>query len=159
MRQKQIQHHMDALAALLLFGVFAVCVLVVLLTGADAYSRLTRRDQAIGDRRTCTQYIATRVRQADQLDGVAVERVEDTDVLILGSGEYVTYVYCYEGWLMELYAWSGEPLVLEDGWQLLEMEKMALSLESGLLSVEIVNAEGNQDSLLLSLRGGEGWDA
>ena len=34
MRDKQIKHHIDGLVALLLFGVFAACVLVVLLTGA-----------------------------------------------------------------------------------------------------------------------------
>ena len=95
MRRKPIQHHIDGLAALLLFGVFAACILAVLLTGADAYRRLTQRDQASYDRRTGTQYIATRVRQADRQDGVAVERFGDTDVLILGAGEeYVTYVYC-----------------------------------------------------------------
>ncbi|NBI65794.1 DUF4860 domain-containing protein [Pseudoflavonifractor sp. 60] len=159
MRQKQIQHHIDALAALLLFGVFAVCILAVLLTGADAYHRLTVRDRLASDRRTCSQYVATRVRQSDLQDGVAVERVEDTDVLVLGSGEYVTYVYCHDGWLMELYAWTGEPLVLSDGWQLLEMAHMGLSLEEGMLTVDITTSTGDQDRLSLSLRSGEGWDA
>ena len=50
------------LAALLLFGLFAFCVLAVLLTGAGAYRRLTARDQAAYEWRSCTQYIATRVR-------------------------------------------------------------------------------------------------
>ena len=39
MKRKTIKHHIDGLIALLLFGVFAVCVLAVLLTGADAYRR------------------------------------------------------------------------------------------------------------------------
>ena len=38
MREKRVKHHIDGLVALLLFGVFAACVLVVLLTGADARS-------------------------------------------------------------------------------------------------------------------------
>ena len=44
MKKHSIQHHIDTLAVLLLFGVFAVCVLSVLLTGADAYRRMTERD-------------------------------------------------------------------------------------------------------------------
>ena len=36
MKQQRTQHHMDTLLALLLFGLFSVCVLAVLLTGADA---------------------------------------------------------------------------------------------------------------------------
>ena len=64
MKKRLVKHHLDGLIALLLFGVFAVCVLVVLLTGADAYRRLTQRDEAAYDRRVCAQYMATRLRQA-----------------------------------------------------------------------------------------------
>ena len=103
MRRKPIQHHIDGLAALLLFGVFAVCVLAVLLTGADAYRRLTQRDQAAYDRRTCEQYLTTRVRQADRTGSMAIENRGGTDVLVLGADEeYITYIYHYDGWLMEL---------------------------------------------------------
>lgn len=50
---------MGGLLALLLLLVFAVCVLSVLLTGADTYQTLTRRDQDSYDRRTAAQYLAT----------------------------------------------------------------------------------------------------
>lgn len=60
MKRGTSQHHMDGLIALLLFGVFAACVLAVLLTGAGAYRRLVGRDRAAYERRTCVQYIATR---------------------------------------------------------------------------------------------------
>ena len=46
------KHHFGGLSALLLLGVFAVCVLVVLLTGAEAYQRLNQRDRAAYDTRT-----------------------------------------------------------------------------------------------------------
>ena len=69
MKKKTTQHHIDALAALLLFGVFAVCVLAVLLSGADAYQRLTRRDQNAFDRRTAAQYLATRGVRRGALPG------------------------------------------------------------------------------------------
>lgn len=156
MRRKPIQHHIDGLAALLLFGVFAVCVLAVLLTGADAYRRLTQRDQAAYDRRTGTQYIATRVRQSDRAGNVAVEARDGRDVLILDAGmEYVTYIYCYEGWLMELYTWSGEPMAPQDGSQLLEAGSLELVLKDGLLTVKVTSPQGAEDTLLLSLRSGE----
>ena len=38
MRRQASQHHMDGLLMLLLFGVFAACVLGVLLTGAGPIS-------------------------------------------------------------------------------------------------------------------------
>ena len=69
MRRRGNQHQLGGLLMLLLFGVFAACVLILLLTGARAYRRLTQRDQAAFDRRTCVQYLATRVRQGDVAGG------------------------------------------------------------------------------------------
>ena len=69
---KTQKHHIEGLIALLLFGVFAVCLMTVLLTGANAYRSLTDRDQTAYDRRVCAQYMATRLRQADSfIDGLS----------------------------------------------------------------------------------------
>ena len=156
MKQKTIKHHIDGFIALLLFGVFAVCVLAVLLTGADAYRRLTRRDNAAYDRRTCVQYVATRVRQADTLDGVSVEDFGGTACLALRDGDYVTRVYCYDGWLMELYCAGGSELDPEDGERVMAAQALDLSLEDGMLTIAATDAQGTESTLLLSLRSGEG---
>lgn len=156
MKQKSVKHHIDGLIALLLFGVFAVCVLVVLLTGADAYRRLTQRDRAAYDRRTCVQYVATRVRQADALDGVAVEDFGGTACLTLRDGGYATRVYCYDGWLMELYCADGSELSPEDGERVMAARELDLSLADGLLTIAAVDGQGTRSTLLLSLRSGEG---
>lgn len=156
MRQRPIRYHIEAPAALLLFGIFSVCVLAVLLTGAKAYQRLTRRDQTAFDRRSCVQYIATRVRQSDRAGAVRVVGFGDGDALLLGADEpYATWLYCRDGWLMELYCYADEPLAPEDGERLLEAAEMELSLEDGLLTVRIAYAGGTEDTLLLSLRSGE----
>lgn len=159
MKKREIQHHMDSLGALLLFGVFAVCVLAVLLTGARAYGRLTQRDAEAYDRRTVLQYVATRVRQADALDGVAVEEFLGVSALVLQEGEYETRIYCYEGYLMELYVSREDPLGPADGERIMALEALELSLEGGLLSIAATDEAGEESSLLLSLRSGEGEGA
>lgn len=157
MRDKQIKHHIDGLVALLLFGVFAACVLVVLLTGADAYRRLTERDQAAYERRTGVQYIATRVRQADHAGGIAVEDFGGVDALILGADEtYAAWIYCYDGWLMELYCLAEEPMEPQDGQRIMEAEGLELSLEDGLLEAVLTTAGGRSETLRLSLRSEDG---
>lgn len=170
MKNKTVKHQIDGLAALLLFAVFAVCVLIVLLTGARAYSRLTERDQSAFNQRTCMQYIAARVRQADSLGAVSAEDFNGVPALVLGAGEeYVTRVYCYEGWLMELYSEAGADLAPEDGEQLMEASSLELSLkqtvnEGGLelalqgklLTATVTMPDGGTETLRLSLRGGEG---
>ena len=146
--------------ALLLFGVFAACVLLVLLTGADAYRRLTERDQAAYDRRTCVQYVATRVRQADCAGGVSVSEFDGVPVLELHETiegtDYVTLVYCYDGWLRELFAAADAGLDPEAGETVMEAQDLALSLEDGLLTVAVTDSRGTVNTLVLSLRSGEG---
>lgn len=157
MKQKPIKHHMDGLIALLLFGVFAVCILAVLLTGADAYRRLTQRDRAAYERRTCVQYVATRVRQSDRLDGVRLEEFNGTDCLVLDAEEeYVTRIYCHDGWIMELYCAAGLEMDTEDGEPVMAAEGLGFTLDDGLLTITATDSQGTEQTLLLSLRGGEG---
>ena len=149
--------------ALLLFGVFAACVLLVLLTGADAYRRLTERDQAAYDRRTCVQYVATRVRQADCAGGVSVSEFDGVPVLELHETiegtDYVTLVYCYDGWLRELFAAADAGLDPEAGETVMEAQDLALTLKDGLLTAAVTDSQGTVNTLVLSLRSGEGMAA
>lgn len=158
MKQKPITHQIDGLAALLLFGVFAVCVLAVLLTGASAYRRLTLRDQQSYNRRTCTLYLAQHLRQADTLNGVWVDDLDGTAALALSDlgGEYVTWIYCYDGYLMELYADREGGFGPEAGEQIMPAQSVEFTLEDGLLTVVLTATDGQTDELLLSLRSGEG---
>lgn len=156
MRKRISQHHMSGLLMLLLFGVFAVCVLAVLLTGARAYRGLTRRDQAAFDRRTGAQYIAARVRQADIEGGVTVEPFGGTTALTITQDGMVTWVYWYDGYLMELYTFADADLSPQDGVRVMELDGLTLAMEDGLLTAEIESAEGVTDTLRLSLRSGEG---
>ena len=157
MKKRGIQHHMDGLLALLLFGVFAVCVLAVLLTGANAYRRLTLRDQSAYNDRTCQQYLATRVRQADTEGGVQVEDFGDSGALVLTDQYgYETRVYCCGGYLMELYAAPGSGLAPEDGEKVMELGGMEPSFENGLLKITVTNTDGIELLSYLSLRSREG---
>lgn len=158
MRRQRIRHQMDGLLMLLLFGVFAVCVLAVLMTGAKAYRGLVDRDQAAYDRRTCVQYIATKVRQGDATGAVRVEDFHGENALRLNDSEAgcVTRLYCHDGWLMELYTFSDAELEPQDGEKIMPLEGLTLTLEDGLLTAVLQMGEGVTDTLQLSLRSEEG---
>lgn len=158
MKRNTVKHRLDGLAALLLFAVFAVCILMVLLTGADAYRGLTSRDDLTHGARTCAQYIAQRVRQADAQGAVAVEDFGGADCLVLGAGEeYVTRVYCWEGSLMELYSAPEDGLGPEDGEAILSIQSMEVSGTEGEILVNITDSQGRPQRIRLALRGGERW--
>jgi len=157
MKRQSMKLHMDGLAALLLFGIFAVCVLLVLLTGAGAYERLTARDQASYDRRVCTQYLATRVRQADNLGNVSVEPFDgETALCLIDRDGYLTRVYYHDGYLMELYTSVDAEMAPEDGERLMKASGLLMALEDGLLELTVTGPDGVSDRLFLSLRCREG---
>ena len=160
MKKRVSEYHFDGLAALLLFGVFAVCVMIVLLTGADAYRRLVRRDEAVHDRRTCIQYVTTRVRQAESPDKVQVEEYGNGNALVLtDDAGYITRVYYYDGYIMELYTDADTVLSPEAGEQVIEAKGLELSLEDGMLTMIVIDMQGEHSILRMSLHsGGEAED-
>lgn len=55
------------LSVLLVFGVFALCVAIVLLTGAKAYKTLTDRAEESHAQRVAVRYLTTRFHQAPRV--------------------------------------------------------------------------------------------
>ena len=159
-RQRQRKHQIDGLITLVLFGVFAGCVLSVLLTGAKVYRDLTAEGQAAYGRRICAQYIATKVRQVPSGSALRVETSDGIDILSyseeIGGETYITSVYCSDGWVRELFTFEGAEFLPEDGERIVEAEQVRFSLEDGLLRVEIEGADGSGTELALALRGGAG---
>ena len=160
MNMKQNKGKIDALIVLLLFGVFAVCILSVLLTGADAYQRLSQRDQTSYDSRTAAQYLTTRVRQADRLGDVTVEDFGGADALVfteeIDGAVYRTTVYCYDGYLRELFADGEEIFLPEDGEKILQAQDLTLTLTGQILQAELTDPAGEVQDLTLYLRSREG---
>lgn len=160
MREKRQRQSISGLAALLLFGVFAIGILSVLLTGANAYRRLTERDRLRYDSRTCVRYVSTKLRQTPSPAAVTVVSFGDGDALLLREEvsveEYCTRIYCHDGWLMELYTSAAGEFAPEDGEKILPAEQITLSLDGNLLRAEIVDGNGQTNRLRLLLRGGEG---
>lgn len=153
-RQK---HQIEGLITLVLFGVFAVCVLSVLLTGAKVYRNLTAEGQGTYAERTCAQYVASKVRQARSGDAVDVSTVDGTDVISfteeLDGETYVTRVYCSDGWLRELLTFEDSEFFPEDGEKIIEARELKLALDGGLLTADITDAGGETVRLVLDLRG------
>ena len=150
----------DALVVLLLFGVFAVCVLSVLLTGADAYHRLSERDRVSYDQRTATQYLAMRVRQADRLGGVEAGEFGSCSALLLKEDYdgvvYETWVYCHDGYVRELFAEEGGNFLPEDGEKILPARELSVEQQDSCLVLRILTEDEVWQELRLTLRSREG---
>jgi len=157
------QHHIDGVFVLLLFGVFACCILLVLLTGAGAYQRLTERDAASYERRTAVQYVAGKVRHADTAGGVFVGDFDGTpdsdgDTLFLSEqvdgATYYTRIYWYDGAIRELYTDAEGQYAPEDGDEVLSARSLSFSQSGSLLTIGATDDGGTRSTLALSLRSG-----
>ena len=140
------------LLALLVFGVFALCVAAVLLTGGRVYQTLTQRGSDAHSRRVAVRYLTTRFQQAPE---VVLEDFCGLQALTIREEihgkTYVTRVYCHEGTVRELFSGEKAPVTPDDGEIVLEAEELAFSQEGRLLTAEITHPDGSAQQLLLAM--------
>jgi type II secretory pathway component PulJ len=157
MNESKAHSSISALAALLLLAVFAVGIFAVLISGATDYKSITARDSESYNQRTCMQYISTKLRQAANGQAVELAQFGDGAALLIhqqfSGKDYVNRIYCSDGYLMELFSAADGDFAPEDGEPLLELESMDIKQDGGLLSFELVDANGSTISFKLALRG------
>ena len=150
------KNNMTGVLVLLVFAVFMVSVLMILLQGADIVQRITVRDQRSYNQRTVTQYLTTRVRQADRAGGVSVCSDDQTDVLILTEEIdgtcYETSVYCHDGYLRELFCQAGLGLPPEFGEEILPLSDFRVSCTDSLMQITFEMTDGTEQTVMLQLR-------
>lgn len=153
------KHSISSVIVLLLMSIFAACVLMVLLTGAASYKRLAFRDSKVYEWRTGIQYISAKIRQTDEIGAVWVDDFdEDTpiDTLflseIIGQQRYITRIYCYDGYLYELYAAEDAQMSVQDGTQIMQLKDMQLGQKDDRIAVSITDENDIQVRQMLTLR-------
>jgi len=160
MMSKSNKSHIAGLLALILFGMFVISMLFVLFTGVDVYKRLMQRGVNTYNERTVPQYIATKVRKSDVQGSVSVAKYGDIEVLelseIIEDECYVTRIYCYEGYLKELFSHESVEFEAENGMEIAEADNVCFAFEKGCLVVTITQMNGNITKQNLALRSLEG---
>lgn len=151
--------NLTGVLVLLVFAVFMVSVLLVLLSGADTVQKLTDRDQRTYHHRTAVQYLTTRIRQSDIAGAVTTDNSGVSTLILTETVEgqlYETRIYCYEGYLREMFCPAGLGLPEEFGEEILPMDDFQVTLEDNILRAELVLTDGTSEhcSLLLRSEGG-----
>ena len=118
----------------------ALCALYLLLAmglvllGSGVYQGVADLSRENSQRRTALSYLVNQVRRGDAAAAVVVGAYGDGGAVALAEGDYVTYLYCYDGQLMELYTEPGTGLTAADGVPLLPLEGLEVSLSGGLIT-------------------------
>ena len=146
MKHKTSFFSAQALAVLLVGAVFAFCLMLVLLTGAEGYAALVRRGEEGYRQRTASQYLTTRIRQAPSGASITVGDFQGTPALeILEELEgdlYLTRVYCHEGYLRELFTPAEGSFEPGDGEKLLPLAQVSFHGRDDLLDVTLTWEDG-----------------
>lgn len=132
------QRNMTAVWSLLVFALFALCLLLTVLTGAKAFRQTVYSTEEASDRRTKIQYLSAKVRQGQN---PVLEDFGGCEALAfrqeIDGRDYVTYVYCQEGWLRELFCAEGAALSPSDGEKVIPVEAFEASVNEGLLTIVV----------------------
>ena len=134
-----------------------LCALYLLLAGSlsllseQAYQATAHSSDDTFLPRTALSYLANQVRRGDEAGGLSVTRFGDSDALALEEDGYTTLLYCWDGWLRELYAQTDLSFTPADGTQILPLDALEIGREGRLLTFTIRSGD-QQYSISVSPR-------
>lgn len=155
MKRELYRHQMDGVFVLLLFSIFAGCVLLVLLFGASSYEKLVKRDTDSYNQRTGISYIAAKLRHSDEANSIFVgsfssrlnpdEDDINTIYLKLETEEDVFYtkIYYYDGYIREVLCMEDGGMMPEDGMCILPAKGLEVRRDGELVHIGVTNEDGS----------------
>lgn len=158
MRGFKNNHTISQAFVFLLLAVFATLSTLMVLFSAQLYRGTVSETEQIGERRVLSSYIANVVHGNDGAGMVRVEERAGIKMLVFDwkdSGEhYETLVYCYDGYLRELFADAQQEFEPEYGEKICAVRTFEPVLQDGLLEVCIQDEYGEESVIHLALRSG-----
>lgn len=161
-KQRNTGNHgqmINVLFTMLLFLVFVLCALFTVLIGGQVYENINIRSQENYTGSVALQYVANKVRQGDREGAVQVTEVEGTPVLEIASGleggNYVSWIYYYDGAICELFSDPADGLGLADGLRIIECGGFQMSQSDDGRLIHIATEGEGGGTLSLALRCGK----
>lgn len=151
------KHTIDILFPWALFGLLAICGLLVLILAADIYQDTTTMADENYESRTVLSYLTEKIHQNDN-GTVTIGSVDGTDSLIIRQDydgeEYCTYIFEEDGMLKELFVRSGTAVSTADGKAVIPVEDFKMeALENGLLHFSCMSEEGRKMDTVVAVVG------
>ena len=147
-------HSVPALFSLLLFGRFALFLLMMLLFSARAYQQETVFSQTEDSLDTASAYITTKFRQHDTSGGIVTEKLKGFPALCfrdtLDGKDYITYLYLDQNSLKELFTAADTSPSPEMGTIIASLNDFRIQETTGhFYQITFQDCQGEQSSLVL----------
>lgn len=131
-----------AVPVVALCGIFLFLATSVVLLSTSVYRSVESASAEHATDRVALSYLMSQLRANDGVGRIQVGSFGEGDALILSDGEYATTLYCYEGYLMELYAREDVELSPESGYPIAPVQALAVEAEGKLLRLTVVKPTG-----------------
>lgn len=152
-RKAHYTHVIDAVFPIAVFFVFAASSLAVLMLSSRIYSSSSSSAAANYSSRTAFAYISEKIRQHDANGGISVETKDGTDYLVLADDGYTTYIYVWDGTLMELRLRDGVDADPSTGQNIVSVQDFSIQeVRDGVYHFDITAEDGTVFSLAASER-------
>ncbi|WP_352399062.1 DUF4860 domain-containing protein [Anaerotignum sp.] len=136
---KKNTRFLETIPSLMLFFLFLACLLATLLAGAKVYQGVSSVLDEQYSTTTCINYLTAKVRHYDQQGDIEPRKIGDTNALALYESydgqEFVTYIYAFDGYLMELFCSAEGEFLPEDGQQIMLIDSLEVTMENGMVSI------------------------
>ena len=159
MKQDQKKNHtIDTVFVICLLLLFVLSSLSVIAIGASIYKKNVSEMADNSSHRIACAYITEKVRQADEGGQVRVEEIFGENALVLtkeiNGVSYNTYIYDYDGNLMELFARSDlGSFYPQSGQKILKIDSFDIKeISDGLFKADVVMSDGLEDYLYITRR-------
>ena len=138
-------HDISGVFVFLLLGVFAVFSTVMVLLSARVYKGTVERLAEHNAARIAPAYVRSMLRADDETGGVTVDEEAGVTAVTLHNeydgDQYLTRIYCYDGTLREWFSDAEREFVPDEGEVVCDCDGLTASVESGLLTVNLLNNE------------------
>jgi hypothetical protein len=148
----------DAVAGLFLVCLFSASLFFALAAGARVYKSVSGVMAEQYTARTAIGYVTAKLHQSDETGAVALGTLDGVPALIIGTDcdgvAYKTYVYCWDGYITELFCPASESLHPSDGLPVVAARALDFTRQGNLIRIDCVTDGGSETAYVSLVSGG-----
>ena len=151
------RHVIDTVFVICLLLLFLISALTVISIGASIYKKNVEQTSNNYAQRVSIAYVTEKVRQSDQNGKIFVQELLGTNVLVfqqtINDALYNTYIYSYDGYLMELFARDDlNNFYPQTGQKILKLHSFDVErTNDNLLRATVTEEDGSQETVFISI--------
>lgn len=148
------RNSIELLFSLSLFTIFVICAFMVLLLQVQSYRSITSQSQQMEQTHTPLAYLHAKVRSSDKQNAIDVMTVDGVDALRIHdeANDASTYIYEYEGKLMELYVSEDVDVMLSAGTPMFDIQDFSVKKTGNQLKMQVQDNNAKTNKIVLSLK-------